>query len=635
MNLTSTNATSVNRGLKTMHPQGNSAPVSQQQPHIPQSLANMPTNTNMAHNYTTQHNYALSSSTGSFSSSQDQQAPPSNHPVSNPIFNTQKTSNVLSNSQPHSESVQATVVNVSVTQKAEIVDKTQTNGTESQSAIESAQNLVSKPHISSQNSQETPNQDTKPETVKTGISESAAILQKSDLSPSKLNQEVPGKKSETTVSENSQLINENNDGKIAKKKSEPTMTKLDNDDDEQDLKIEEQDELKSSEDKNGTEKELPLKNEGVKFSPVSLVKEDREMTEVKTPTTKTGVRKTKTTPILENIEPVPGPSRIKRPRIRTQHYQSPLPEMEFASKISSSSLKNNDEKLMVFYKNEFLAVRNADGGFYLCQAVQNIYKSSSKIKIRWLSQTKVEEKGEIYTPDFYDLIDFDCILTNLSLSRAEKGKFRLPISEKTRTESILNRSLAAEKGEEISSPSLTEEHPDGLDLSLYREEDQLKKRKSRKRPRKSPTTMETSPPKRSKSGAQSKAHNQATTMSQAKKTLKRSAPTSNKRTVAPPEPKPSTSHSRSSIKVNRTKANNKASTSGIKSSSVDQKKAVVLARIGKVQGGGSKAKSNAKNGKSGNKSQKSSAQQQQQQPTKMEKNGSTKSSTKSRKSTRK
>lgn len=98
--------------------------------------------------------------------------------------------------------------------------------------------------------------------------------------------------------------------------------------------------------------------------------------------------------------------------------------------------------------------------------------------------------------------DFDCILTNLSLDKADKGKFILPTSEKTRTQSILNRSLAVEKGEEIAAPSLTAEHPDGrkfllyifpytfdiaffaVDLSLYRDEDQLKKRKSRKRPRK-------------------------------------------------------------------------------------------------------------------------------------------------------
>lgn len=46
-----------------------------------------------------------------------------------------------------------------------------------------------------------------------------------------------------------------------------------------------------------------------------------------------------------------------------------------------------------------MAVRNAEGSYYVCQAMQNIYKSSSKIKIRWLSK---DTNGDNYTPDFYD-----------------------------------------------------------------------------------------------------------------------------------------------------------------------------------------------------------------------------------------
>lgn len=53
-------------------------------------------------------------------------------------------------------------------------------------------------------------------------------------------------------------------------------------------------------------------------------------------------------------------------------------------------------------RNEFLAVRNAEGSFYVCQAMQNIYKSSRRIRIRWLSQDKTN--GEFYSPDFYDTI---------------------------------------------------------------------------------------------------------------------------------------------------------------------------------------------------------------------------------------
>lgn len=47
-------------------------------------------------------------------------------------------------------------------------------------------------------------------------------------------------------------------------------------------------------------------------------------------------------------------------------------------------------------------MRNAEGSFYVCQAMQNIYKSSRRIRIRWLSQDKTN--GEFYSPDFYDTI---------------------------------------------------------------------------------------------------------------------------------------------------------------------------------------------------------------------------------------
>nr|CAH7755268.1 unnamed protein product [Callosobruchus chinensis] len=97
--------------------------------------------------------------------------------------------------------------------------------------------------------------------------------------------------------------------------------------------------------------------------------------------------------------------KTKRQRIRTQHYQSPLPEIEIVTKMTSATPRSRgtDDRLIYFYKNEFLAVRNSEGSFYICQAVQNVYKSSSKIKIRWLSQDKDDTSGELYTPDFYDL----------------------------------------------------------------------------------------------------------------------------------------------------------------------------------------------------------------------------------------
>lgn len=38
--------------------------------------------------------------------------------------------------------------------------------------------------------------------------------------------------------------------------------------------------------------------------------------------------------------------------------------------------KANEEKLVVFFKGEFLAVRNAEGGFYICQVNDKTKKTA-------------------------------------------------------------------------------------------------------------------------------------------------------------------------------------------------------------------------------------------------------------------
>ncbi|KAL4709671.1 hypothetical protein ACJJTC_007402 [Scirpophaga incertulas] len=161
-------------------------------------------------------------------------------------------------------------------------------------------------------------------------------------------------------------------------------------------------------------------------------------------------------------------SRTKRNRTQVQLYQSPTPEIAMATKLSASAgrstpTKQNDDKLIVFYKNEYLAVRNAEGGFYVCQAMQNVYRTTRKIKIRWLSQDKAADpSGETYKPDFYDVTDMECVLTTLSLQRAAGGGGAqvLRPAEQARAHSILHRALAAE-APGAGALHLTEEHPDG------------------------------------------------------------------------------------------------------------------------------------------------------------------------------
>ncbi|VEN45154.1 unnamed protein product [Callosobruchus maculatus] len=269
--------------------------------------------------------------------------------------------------------------------------------------------------------------------------------------------------------------------------------------------------------------------------------------------------------------------KTKRQRIRTQHYQSPLPEIEIVTKMTSATPRSRgtDDRLIYFYKNEFLAVRNSEGSFYICQAVQNVYKSSSKIKIRWLSQDKDDASGELYTPDFYDLTDFDCILTSLELQRVEKGKFRLKPAEKERTDSILKRCLAVEKGE-IVPPSLSEEHPDGLDLSLYKDEEQLKKKgtKRKSRPASKSPSKKTPATKKSPEAAKVKKPNP--------KVTKKTAPPPKKSAAQPMAKKPAPVDQKKQITVGSKTAKGKRKAPTTKTSPVmDQKKAKVLAKIGR------------------------------------------------------
>lgn len=109
-----------------------------------------------------------------------------------------------------------------------------------------------------------------------------------------------------------------------------------------------------------------------------------------------------------------------------------------------------------------MAVRNSEGGFFLCQALQNVYKSSPKIRIRWLSEEKPNEN--VYNLDFYDNTDIECVLTTVSLEKTGKSKYELTSNEKSRIENILKKAIDVEKGV-LPRPDVTEEHPDGCKLN--------------------------------------------------------------------------------------------------------------------------------------------------------------------------
>lgn len=108
-----------------------------------------------------------------------------------------------------------------------------------------------------------------------------------------------------------------------------------------------------------------------------------------------------------------------------------------------------------------MAVRNADGGFFLCQAMYNVYKSSPKIRIRWLSEESADKN--IYCLDFYDYTDIECVLTSVSLNKLAKGRFELTQAESDRITNILKKALNVEKGI-VDRSDVTEDNPDGCKL---------------------------------------------------------------------------------------------------------------------------------------------------------------------------
>ena len=70
---------------------------------------------------------------------------------------------------------------------------------------------------------------------------------------------------------------------------------------------------------------------------------------------------------------------------------------------------------VIYEKGEFLAVRNSDDGFFLCQTTRNIAGSEGHIRIHWLTQS--EENEQVYALEYHDKVVFQCMLTNVRLTK--------------------------------------------------------------------------------------------------------------------------------------------------------------------------------------------------------------------------
>lgn len=168
----------------------------------------------------------------------------------------------------------------------------------------------------------------------------------------------------------------------------------------------------------------------------------------------------------------------QRARVQYQPFQAPVavavPPYYRQSRTATTSNAHPPgdpalvDKIIVYQRGDFLAVRNENNEFFLCRCEQNVYKGSKKFKILWLNNDK---DPKVYEKDFYDTTDFECVLTNLRLNRLEKNKYELPEEEKQRTHNILQRALNVEKGIN-EPPDPIQVAADGVDVSVVGKADE-------------------------------------------------------------------------------------------------------------------------------------------------------------------
>uniref|UniRef100_UPI001939B58C poly [ADP-ribose] polymerase tankyrase-like n=1 Tax=Styela clava TaxID=7725 RepID=UPI001939B58C len=135
------------------------------------------------------------------------------------------------------------------------------------------------------------------------------------------------------------------------------------------------------------------------------------------------------------------PSRV--PTTPTPKKSDPSVQVATPSGMQTPELKP------YFAKGEVLAVRNEDGGYYLCSCPMNIFNASKPFKIQWFDK---HEEPNIYKKSYFDFLHEKAVLySGLSLKKMDAGKFELPEVQEKKILHRLEKSLQGV--EEISSDS--------------------------------------------------------------------------------------------------------------------------------------------------------------------------------------
>ena len=101
--------------------------------------------------------------------------------------------------------------------------------------------------------------------------------------------------------------------------------------------------------------------------------------------------------------------------------------------------REGTESQILYKKGEFLAVRNVDKGFSLCRLNRDILAPKDHVRVQWLTES--DDNKQVYTLSYDNNIEFECILTNVNLTKISNYRYYLSKSEWESIDEILKESL--------------------------------------------------------------------------------------------------------------------------------------------------------------------------------------------------
>ncbi|CAH1779903.1 unnamed protein product [Owenia fusiformis] len=153
----------------------------------------------------------------------------------------------------------------------------------------------------------------------------------------------------------------------------------------------------------------------------------------------------------------------KRQRRQFEPFQAiPAPEIKRVRSYHESSDTEEEEKVMVAKRGTFLAVRNEEGTFYLCQTQQDVYINKKPFRIQWLDNTETGDSN-IYKKESFDTTQLHCVITKVVVEKIGKEEYRLPKAEVNRTTDLLNKAKSGVKLTKLTGGSVQQK--DGLEDS--------------------------------------------------------------------------------------------------------------------------------------------------------------------------